>query len=302
MAFKIAYCAGHCLKTPGKRVPVELDESQTREWVLNDRVADYFAKAAAEYEDVKLLRTDDPLGLNEVTIKNRTRKANNYDADLYLDLHHNAGIKLGKGGGVVVYCYPGSKQGRAYQYAIYEAVVKAGGLEGNRCNPRPEKAYASLRLAKMPAVLIEYGFMDSCTDYPVISTEDYAKKVGYATMEAVARVAGLSKRQVKEDLYSREQFVADVQKALGLPVTGIAGAETLKKTVTVSKVKNDTHPVVKPIQKRLMALGYTVVGEADGVAGPKFHKALMAFQKNNGCWADGEATARNKTWQKLLSV
>lgn len=298
MAFKIAYCAGHCLKTPGKRVPAELDETQTREWVLNDRVADYFAQAATQYQEVKLLRTDDPLGLNEVTIANRVKKANNYDADLYIDMHHNAGIQLGKGGGVVVYCYPGSQKGRIYQAAIYDAVVKAGGLKGNRSNPKPEKAYGSLRLSKMPAVLIEYGFMDSRTDYPVISTEEYAKKVAYATMEAVAAVADLQKRQVQEDSYSREQFVSDVQKALGLNDVSIA--ETLKKTVTVSKVKNDTHPVVKPIQKRLMALGYTVVGTADGIAGPKFHKALMAFQKDNGCWADGEATARNKTWQKLL--
>lgn len=298
MAFKIAYCAGHCLKTPGKRVPAELDETQTREWVLNDRVADFFAQAATQYQDLKLLRTDDPLGLNEVTIANRVKKANNYDADLYIDMHHNAGVKLGKGGGVVVYCYPGSQKGRAYQAAIYDAVIKAGGLKGNRSNPKPEKAYASLRLSKMPAVLIEYGFMDSRTDYPVISTEEYAKKVAYATMEAVAAVADLQKRQVKEDSYSRQQFVADVQKALGLNDVSIA--ETLKKTVTVSKVKNDTHPVVKPIQKRLMALGYTVVGAADGIAGSKFHKALMAFQKDNGCWADGEATARNKTWQKLL--
>lgn len=298
MAFKIAYCAGHCLKTPGKRVPAQLDETQTREWVLNDRVADYFAQAATQYQDLKLLRTDDPLGLSEVTILNRVKKANNYDADLYIDMHHNAGIQLGKGGGVVVYCYPGSQKGRIYQAAIYDAVIKAGGLKGNRSNPKPEKAYASLRLSKMPAVLIEYGFMDSRTDYPVISTEEYAKKVAYATMEAVAAVAGLEKRQVQEDTYSREQFVSDVQKALGLDNVSIA--ETLKKTVTVSKVKNDTHPVVKPVQKRLMALGYTVVGVVDGIAGPKFHKALMAFQKDNGCWADGEATARNKTWQKLL--
>ena len=298
MAFKIAYCAGHCLKTPGKRVPAQLDETQTREWVLNDRVADFFAQAATQYQDLKLLRTDDPLGLNEVTIANRVTKANNYDADLYIDMHHNAGVKLGKGGGVVVYCYPGSQKGRIYQAAIYDAVIKAGGLKGNRSNPKPEKAYASLRLSKMPAVLIEYGFMDSRADYPVISTEEYAKKVAYATMEAVAAVADLQKRQVKEDSYSRQQFVADVQKALGLNDVSIA--ETLKKTVTVSKVKNDTHPVVKPMQKRLMALGYAVVGAADGIAGPKFHKALMAFQKDNGCWADGEATARNKTWQKLL--
>ena len=44
--FKIAYCAGHYINTPGKRLPKELDIDETREWVLNDRVADAFAEAA----------------------------------------------------------------------------------------------------------------------------------------------------------------------------------------------------------------------------------------------------------------
>jgi hypothetical protein len=44
MAFKIAYCAGHYLGTPGKRVPKALDPNETREWTLNDRVADYCEK------------------------------------------------------------------------------------------------------------------------------------------------------------------------------------------------------------------------------------------------------------------
>ena len=43
---KIAYCAGHYMGTPGKRVPAHLDPNETREWVLNGRVARYFAEAA----------------------------------------------------------------------------------------------------------------------------------------------------------------------------------------------------------------------------------------------------------------
>ena len=301
MSFKIAYCAGHYLGTPGKRVPEALDEAQTREWVLNDRVADAFAKAAATYADVELLRTDDPVGVRSVTIAQRTKKANLWDADLYIDMHHNAGINLGKGGGVVAFCYPGSKQGKQYRDAIYEAVVAAGGLRGNRAQPLQEKAFDSLRLSKMPAVLIEYGFMDSAADYPRLSSSDYPQLVGKATMEAVAQVAGLSKRTVS-DSYTRKQFVRDVQAAIGAKVDGIPGPETLGKTVTVSAEKNETHPVVKPIQQLLAAMGYSAVGKADGIAGPKFTAALKSFQRDNDCWTDGEATARNKTWRCLLGM
>lgn len=102
--------------------------------------------------------------------------------------------------------------------------------------------------------------------------------------------------------YSLEQFIRDVQGATGSKVDGIAGPETLGNTPTVSRWVNRAHPVVEFIQKRLAALGYTQVGTADGVAGAKFDEAMKAFQKDNGCTADGEATARNKTWQKLLEV
>ena len=70
----------------------------------------------------------------------------------------------------------------------------------------------------------------------------------------------------------------------------------------MSAHKNRTHAVVKAVQKRLCALGYTEVGEADGIAGAKFDLAVKAFQKDNGCWVDGEITAQKQTWRKLLGM
>ena len=145
MAFKIAYCAGHYLGTAGKRIPKNLDKNETREWALNDRIARQFALAAEGY-DVSLLRTDDPTGKTFSDIPDRVKKANRWGADLYLDIHHNAGISGGSGGGVEAFCYPKSKRGKAYRDEIYHAVVKAGGLKGNRAKPLREKAFDSLSL------------------------------------------------------------------------------------------------------------------------------------------------------------
>lgn len=102
--------------------------------------------------------------------------------------------------------------------------------------------------------------------------------------------------------YTLEQFVRDVQALTGSAVDGIAGKETLGNTVTVSAKVNRLHPVVVPVQKQLYALGYTMVGQADGVAGVKFDKAVRAFQQDNGCWIDGELTAGNRTWKMLLGM
>ena len=107
---------------------------------------------------------------------------------------------------------------------------------------------------------------------------------------------------VENKTYTYKDFVIDVQKCIGAKVDGIAGPETLSKTVTVSAKKNNRHAVVKPIQKYLYVLGYTEVGATDGIAGPKFTTATKRYQKENKCVVDGEITARNKTWKKLLKL
>lgn len=105
------------------------------------------------------------------------------------------------------------------------------------------------------------------------------------------------------ETYTRTQFIKEVQAAIGAKVDGVAGSETLSKTVTVSKSKNNRHAVVKPIQKYLNAQGFSC-GTEDGIAGSKFDTALKSFQskvvgmKN----PDGEATAKKNTWKKLLGL
>jgi peptidoglycan hydrolase-like protein with peptidoglycan-binding domain len=106
----------------------------------------------------------------------------------------------------------------------------------------------------------------------------------------------------KKEVYSLKQFIKDVQKACGASVDGIAGPETISKTVTLSAKKNRNHKAVLAVQKRLFALGYTEVGAADGIAGAKFTSAVAHFQQDNGCWVDGVITAKNKTWKKLLGI
>lgn len=104
--------------------------------------------------------------------------------------------------------------------------------------------------------------------------------------------------------YTKTQFIKEVQAATGAKTDGIAGPETLSKTVTVSSEKNSRHAVVKPVQKYLYALGYTSVGTADGIAGSKFTTAVDSYQKTvlNYNHPDGEITARGNMWKSLLGL
>lgn len=100
---------------------------------------------------------------------------------------------------------------------------------------------------------------------------------------------------------AKVEFIKGVQRATGAKVDGIAGSETLSKTVTVSAKINRKHSVVRVIQTYLNHLGYDC-GKVDGIAGSKFTAAVKKYQAANGCVADGEITARNKTWRKLLGM
>ena len=83
--FKIAYDAGHGFNTVGKRSP-----SGEREWSFNNKVVLAFEREMKKYNNVQLLRTDDPTGRTNVPLATRVSKANSWGADIYISFHHNA--------------------------------------------------------------------------------------------------------------------------------------------------------------------------------------------------------------------
>lgn len=264
---KIAYCAGHDLGTAGKRLPKALDPNRTREWVLNDRVARAFAEAAKGC-GVQLLRTDDPTGKTHRSIKKRTAMANAWGADLYIDIHHNAGVNLGKGGGVVAFCDIDDEAGQTFRDAIYQGVIAAGGLAGNRSRPLQKKRYNTMKYAAMPAVLLECGFMDSVTDAPVILQESYSQKVGQGILDGLAGMV---------DFFREEVCQVEVK--------------VLKKGAKGS--------AVKAMQMLLQGNGFSCGSKGvDGSFGAATDKALRAYQSAKGLQADGSCGP--KTWASLL--
>lgn len=194
--YNIVLDAGHSLSTPGKRCLRSLDPKETREWVLNDRIADKVEILLTGYTGYKLLRVDDTLGKKDISTTNRAKAANDFGADDYLSLHHNAGIEGGTGGGIVVYiAKTASKSSAEFQAELYNELIAATGLKGNRSNPMPKNNYTVLTKTKMSAALCELGFMDSKTDVPKILSEEYADQCAEAIVKVLVRRGNLVKKQ-----------------------------------------------------------------------------------------------------------
>lgn len=170
-------------------------------------------------------------------------------------------------------------------------------------------------VAKMQEMLIAAGYQCGAVDGKFGSGTESALKAfqkdngltvdgvyGAKTKAALEQKSkGSASSSATSGSYSLQNFVRDVQAAIGVKVDGIAGSDTLEHTITVSEHLNNRHKVVAPIQMRLNSLGFDS-GKVDGVAGKKFTSAVKRFQSANRCVSDGEITAKKATWRKLLGM
>lgn len=194
MSKKIVLDAGHGINTPGKRCMNSIDANETREWYLNQRIVSKLQEKLQDY-DVEVLRVDDPTGNSDVPLSNRCSKANDFNADIYCSFHHNAGINGGSGGGLTVLTYDNSAEAVRLRDILYNCLIGAGGLAGNRSNPKyADPSLYVLNSTKMIAVLVEHGFMDSTTDTPVILTEEYAEKMADGWVAFFEQYLGIVKK------------------------------------------------------------------------------------------------------------
>jgi len=198
---KIAIDAGHGLKTAGKRCLKKLDRNETREWVLNDRIADKL-EALLESYNCEVLRVDDTTGLTDVSLSNRANKANKWGADIYISVHHNAGKYGRSGGGIEVYYYSSKAERKTQAQLLYNDIIRFTALRGDRSTPVKKYPYAVLRKTNMPAFLIECGYMDSVDDVPVILSDAYATKSAHGILDFLVDELKLVK--IKEGAVSTE--------------------------------------------------------------------------------------------------
>ena len=235
-------------------------------------------------------------------------KAPNYDGfDFVLEIHFNAKTKKDEdGNGSFTGCggyYHPDNPGRAIADDMVDAIVAKGFKKWQNCTSTGLLNLNRCQTAGVKYFLLETAFIDDGDDMEFYMTRKalVAQAIAETLIKHLGGTGAASKPATAKS-YSPDQFIRDVQKACGAKVDGIAGPETIGKTVTLSSKKNNKHAAVKAVQRYLYAQDYLEVGEADGVAGPKFTSAVAHYQMDHGCVVDGEITAGKKTWRELLGM
>lgn len=250
---KIVIDAGHGINTAGKRCLKSIDPKETREWVLNDRIADKLEEKLMSYNCIAM-RADDTTGAEDVPLANRVKMANAAKADVYISIHHNAGINGKNGGGTVVYYCSDDQKREKQAQSLYNSVVGKTGLVGNRARKVINNGFYVIKNTTMPAFLIENGFMDSTTDTPIILTEEHAKKTVDGILEFLIKEFSLipkdgtegnntstSAREPKLDTKSTliVKVLVDDLDILNEPnMSGLVKGVTGKGVFTITEVKN----------------------------------------------------------------
>ncbi len=188
MAIKIGIDCGHGLKTAGKQTPDGI-----KEWTLNDKVRDKVVAFLSEY-DCEIIHTDNNEGNTDETLASRVNAYMNKGVAAFVSIHHNAYTgKWNNATGVEVFTdkNPTAKD-TALANAIYPKLVSYTGLKGRGIK---KEDWWVINQNRIPAVLVEGGFMDGSNDYKVITSEAGQTAYAKAVAEGLIEFLGLKKKE-----------------------------------------------------------------------------------------------------------
>ncbi|WP_172369109.1 N-acetylmuramoyl-L-alanine amidase family protein [Sporosarcina jiandibaonis] len=154
------------------------------DWNCNDMVVRTAIKKLKTYKGVEVLRVDDPSGKSIVSLKERARMANEWNADVYVSIHHGANLKT-----------------KDITAAFTPRIVKA---MGDREGGLKQTSFHVLRDTKFPAIFTGAGFSNSVVDIIKICNQNYLRSEGEAIAEGLAAYINLLPSHMKSKVDSQK--------------------------------------------------------------------------------------------------
>ncbi|WP_405079346.1 N-acetylmuramoyl-L-alanine amidase [Paenibacillus chitinolyticus] len=199
---------GHGMNDPGA-IGSGLMEKE-----LTLKIASRIANKLQGLADVRMTRTDDTAFDTDKSadLKARCAFANRLQADYFVSVHINAG----GGTGFESHVYSGtaaSSRTETLRSVVHAKVAAAFAKYGLQDRGRKSGDLAVLRQTVMPAVLLEYGFIDRAADASLLKNEAFLDQLAASTAEGLAEAFSLGPLSVSPDK-SRPQAQPDSSRTL----------------------------------------------------------------------------------------
>lgn len=190
---KIMIDAGHGYDTPGKR-----SVDGMKEYEFNRSVANEMKKFFLTYEHVTVQFSHSDK--KDVPLSERTAKANQAEADLFVSIHGNAhgnGKEWTSAAGIETYVYL-SKPKAAYELA---KIVQANLVKETSRKDRGVKTanFHVLKATSMTAILCECGFMTNKAEAGLLRTSEYRNRCAEAIVKGIVSYYKLKRKNKIEN-------------------------------------------------------------------------------------------------------
>lgn len=128
---------------------------------------------------MKLTRSTDVF----VSLDDRAAMANEWGADVFISIHHNA-LKKDLHG-TMTFFYTGSYTGKSYATIIHNDLIK--NLGSNDLGVKSE-TFVVLKKTKMPAVLVEIGCLTNDQELVKLNNSEYRQKAAESLCESILKI------------------------------------------------------------------------------------------------------------------
>ncbi len=221
---RICLDPGHGGFDPGAVGPSGLKEKDVTLAVCK-KLAQYLAGSC----EVRLTRTEDrALGASEnEDLRNRVTLANNWLADCFISVHCNSGSPAAKG--MEVFTSPGQGKSdtiaeeivRAWEAEFPGAVVRKDLSDGDSDK---EARYYVLVYTKMPAVLVELGFISNAAEEKLLADPAWQGRAARAIAAGLARAFNLKLSKLSGPAPDKVKIVVAGKALEGLLLDGTSYA------------------------------------------------------------------------------
>lgn len=126
-----------------------------------------------------------------IELEDRADRANQAKADIFVSLHCNS-FSDSQAQGVEVYAYPNSDKGKDLSQAILDHIIKDNLYTQNRGLKTAK--FAVLRLTKMPATLVELGFITNPEDIEILTNKQ--DELALAVAKGILAYLGIEYKQI----------------------------------------------------------------------------------------------------------